>query len=350
MSSEKGQIRIYIKPKDVKKTNVSIKAIADFFTNIQNILYQVCEDTIESQYRQSGRYPDFVTDNCELVLKEMKIGSADALVALSQSQKRLPFPEIGPLNIGELAISKTDHLIDIAGTKDDINHEVAVIITNPDRRYSVLSSIYAIWPDTDSKYEYSLAVGKKKLQKMNSKRKPIIKAALDEEAPLTEKTVYGRLVEVNVTKKNSCQIETSEGRFDCKFNANLEDKIINNVRHFVSLSGILKDSRTILIENDNAIKQIREIPLYQITIDGKLQDLVNPIKLRMEYDKNTNRYLVENAQLDIFSIENTLLAAVEDVKIQINMLWKGYVEENPSKLTEGAMEYRELIKNLLEAK
>ena len=349
MPSEKSQIRIYIKHKDEKKTNVSIKVIADFFTNIQKILYQVCEDTIESQYRQAGRYPDFITDNCELVLKKMEIGSADALVALSQSQNMLPFPEMGNLNIGEVAITKTEQLIDIAETKSDINQEVAEIITNPDRRYSVLSSIYELWPDDDSKYEYSVAVGKGNLQKMNARRKPIIKAALDDETPLSEKIVYGRLVELNVTKKHSCQIESSEGKFDCKYTANLEETIIKNVRRFVSLSGTLKDSHTLIIENEDSIKPIQVIPLQQITINKKVLNLIKPLKLHVEYDKNENKYLVENEKLDIFSINENLTSAIEDLKIQINMLWNGYVEEDPSILTDSAIEFRDLIKNLLEA-
>src|SRR5271169_2797992 len=93
MQSDNRQIRIYIKSKDKTKKDIPISTLADFFQHLQIILYQVCDDIVENECRQSGRYPDIVRENCELVLKNMSLDSADAVVGLSQNQSMLPFPE-----------------------------------------------------------------------------------------------------------------------------------------------------------------------------------------------------------------------------------------------------------------
>lgn len=352
METESRKIRIYIKSKDKKKKDVAVTVLVNFLQQTQNILYRVCEEIVEKECHHSGRYLESIKEHCELVVKSIEFSSNDVVVGLSQTQKTLPFPEFPEfkLSLGEKAILKTKKIIDVIQSEDDIYSGLSSEVSDEGRKYHILSAINDMWPDADSRYDYEIGVGQNNLQKMNPITKSKIEEALGREPASCEKTVYGRLVELNVTKRHSCQIETTEGKFDCRYEANLEDIIIKNVRHFVSLSGTLKDSHTIRIEREDDIKPIREIPLQQITINGELLDLVTPIKLRVEYDKTESKYLIENEQFDIFSINDNLNAAIDDIKIQINMLWKGYVEEDPSILTEGAIKYRDLIKILLEAK
>ena len=112
-----------------------------------------------------------------------------------------------------------------------------------------------MWPDKDSKYEYKIAIGKPKFLEMSPKRKPKIREALEQEIIQSEKTISGRLVELNVTKKHSCQIETPEGKFFCKYRPDVEDIIKINTGNFVSVSGKMKDSRTIFLESEMGNKK-----------------------------------------------------------------------------------------------
>lgn len=347
MPSESRQIRIYIKPTDEHLKDVSITTLADFFQHIQTILYQVCDEVVENECRRTGRYPNFIKENCNLILKSVTLNSADIAVGLSQSQTALPFPDIDK-TIGEQAIVKTNDIFEIVREKENIFPDLSPVIANENRRYHILSEIDAIWPDELSKYNFQIGIGGRKLQKMSPKRKPVIRRALERETTQSERRVTGRLVELNVTKKHSCQIETPEGKIDCIYTSELEDIVKNNTGGFVSVSGRSKDSHTIFIESEFSIKRINNIPLKQVKIDDRLLDLKKEIDLNINYDRQTSRYLVNNDQLNIFSINVDLRSAVENIQEQIGMLWSGYVKEDISNLTESAIKFREMLKKMIE--
>ena len=97
-----------------------------------------------------------------------------------------------------------------------------------------------------------------------------------------------------------------------------------------------------------AIKKINTITIKQIKIDDSLLDLAKELPLTVDYDKLRSKYIVDNAQFNIFAINNEFDVAIEDIKEQIGMLWKGYVEEDISNLTDWSNP-RKKLKNLIEA-
>lgn len=65
MQTESRKIRIYIKAKDKRKKEISITILADFFQHLQNVLYQVCDEIEENEFRKTGRYPKALIEHCE---------------------------------------------------------------------------------------------------------------------------------------------------------------------------------------------------------------------------------------------------------------------------------------------
>jgi hypothetical protein len=348
MPSVTRQIRIYIKPKDEKKKFVSITTIADCFQHLQNILYQVCDEVIDNEFRKTGRYPKKVKEYCDLVLKNITISSADVAVGLSYTQIGLPL-EGFEKTFGEQAITITNNIIEIVRESDDIFPELEPIISDEDRRKRILSEIDKIWPDDSSNYDYSIAVGEKKLNPMHPQRKPKIREALETEITQIEKTVFGRLIVLNFTKKHTCQIETAEGRYDCKYSPDLVDIIKNNGGEIVSLSGKLTEFKTILIESASDLTRINIIPLNEIIVDEENIVLKRPIDLDIEYDKENDEYVVENENLNVFVINDDLKEAIESLKEQIGILWVEFVKEDPSNLTDSAIEFRKTLISILGA-
>lgn len=349
MQNESRQIRIYIKSKNEDIKDVPITLIASYFQNLQNILYQICEDINEDDCRHAGRYPGFIVENCELVLKKMTINSSDAIVGLSQTQTSLPFPDIGK-TLGERAILKTNDVFEIVRQRDNIYPDLSPVILDEGRRYNILSEVDEIWPDENSKYDVKIGIGKiddKNLRELNPKRKPKIKQALEQEITQSERTISGRLVELNVTKKHYCQIETPDGNIFCKYKPDIEDVVRSNTGNFVSISGMMADAHTILLESESAIKGIKTISIQQIKIDDKLIDLKSDVVLDVNYDKIESKYIVDSKSFNIFAINSVFNLAIEDIQEQMGMLWKGYVQEDVSNLTKSAIEFRKVLKKLI---
>jgi hypothetical protein len=342
-SNKKAQtkeIKVYLKSRD--KTQIPINLIASYFETIQNIMYLLGDQIEGNKYRIKGDYPQKIKDRCELIIKDVKLESFDATIQLSDYQCALPLDK-NTITFGERTISLADQVIKVIITTDDIFPQLLKIIPDPERATRCLKDWDSIWQDDKSKYSVDVSFGQDKIVKLDPKVKPKIREALDWEIIASEKILLGRLVELNVTKKHSCQIETSEGKFNCVYKSELEDVIRENTGKFVSVAGNLKDSRTLSIESEFAIKTIHSIPIKHIFIDNQIKDLKKEVVLSVEYNKTEDKYLLTNEQLNIFAINRQLNLAVEDIQEQIWMLRQGYVEEDISNLTDSAIKFRKML-------
>ncbi|MGD0534230.1 MAG: hypothetical protein ABR999_02150 [Methanoregula sp.] len=347
MPSESRQIKFYIKPKDEKAKYVSITSLADFFQHLQLLLYQVCQEVEEREYKKTGRYPKAVIEHCDLVLKEITIASAGGAVELGDSQMGLPIPGGFEKTYGEQAIALTNDIFTVVREKDHIFPDLSPYVPDENRRKRVLSEVDKMWPEENSKYICEIATGSKHLKPMHPSRKPKIKQALETEIAPQDKIVYGRLIVVNYTKKHTCQIETSEGRYDCKYSPELVDLIKSNGNELVSITGKLTESKTILIKSESDLGRINKIPLDEIVIEETPKALKTSIDLSINFDKEDDTYTVENGDLNVFAISDDLKAAVESLKEQIGTIWVTFVKENPTNLTDSAITFRQFLIDLI---
>jgi hypothetical protein len=348
MQKETRQIRIYIKPKDKKRKDVSITTLADFFQHIQNVLYQVCDEIEENEFRKTGRYPKAIVEHCDLVLKNVTLASADVAVALSNTQMGLPLKGFEK-TFGEQAISITNEILEVVRENDNIFPDLSPFIADENRRKRILSELDKIWPEENSKYDYQIAVGHQKLHEMRPERKPKIKEALETAITPQDKTIYGRLIVVNYTKKHTCQIETGEGKFDCKYSPILVDLIKTHGNEFVAIAGKLTESKTILIESESNLTKVDAMPLEEISINENSIILKTPIKLTVDFDKENEQYTVENEELNVFAINDDLKEAVESIKEQIGTIWVEFVKEDPDNLTDSAIAFRDTLIDIIGA-
>jgi hypothetical protein len=334
------EIKVYIKSSD--KTQIPINLIASYFETIQNIMYLLADQIEGNKYRIKGDYPQKIKERCELVIKDVKLESFDATVQLSDFQSALPLDQ-DTTTFGERTISLADQVVKVIITTDDIFPQLLKIIPDPERATRCLKDWDSIWQDDKSKYSVEVSFGQDKIIKLDPKVKPKIRDALDREIIASEKILVGRLVELNVTKKHSCQIETPEGKFNCIYKPDLEDVIKEKTGKFVSVVGNLKDSRTFTIESESSIKTIHSIPIKHIFIDNQIKDLKKEIVVSIDYNKIQDKYVLGNEKLNIFAINRQLNLAVDDIQEQIWMLWQGYVEEDILNLTDSAIKFRKML-------
>jgi len=76
-------------------------------------------------------------------------------------------------------------------------------------------------------------------------------------------------------------------------------------------------------------------------------ELKKEVSLDIDYDREKDKYTLENDQLNIFAVDNNLDQAIESIEEQIGMLWKEFVKEDITNLTESAIDFRKMLLNML---
>ncbi len=116
MPGDDKVIRVKIDRKSTKSKNIPVTVIADLLNSVQNLLCNIVDDIEGNPPRRGGDFPDTVKERCELVVKAAKIGSFEAVLAISDTQSSLP----GSQTKGELAIKKANNIVEAVFNEDKI--------------------------------------------------------------------------------------------------------------------------------------------------------------------------------------------------------------------------------------
>lgn len=347
MLSENRRINIYIKSKDERRKDVAIVTIADFFQHLQNILYLVGDEVVDNEYRERGKFPANVKENCSLVLKNISLGSIEAEVELSSPQVGLPLEDsLG--TFGEQAISMAAETFKIIREDDNIYEDLSEIIKNESRKRKILGEYHDMWPKFDSKYLFNIGFGGTELNLMDSQRRPKIVEALTTEPEPEEQAIVGRLFGFWLDKKREIKIDTPIGKFLCKYPPELQSDIIQKAGKMVSISGKILQQNKISINSEFSINTIDHLPFRQITINNKAYTLKEPIMLDVDYDINHDKYIISHDDIKLLVVSSKLSDAFEEIDEQLNILWDEFVKEDERNLTSAAIEYRNKLINYLE--
>jgi predicted RNase H-like HicB family nuclease len=95
-------------------------------------------------------------------------------------------------------------------------------------------------------------------------------------------------------------------------------------------------------------KEIKKISLYKFYVNGEEMRFKNPIAVDVIQDKDYLIFSVEEGDLMIHIVANTIDEGLEDIKEILEIEWKDYVLEELGSLTDGAKEYGKYLKSLVE--
>jgi len=344
MSGEDKVIRIKIDSKKGKSKNIPVTVIAELLNNTQNLLCNIVDDIEGNPPRKGGDFPYTVKERCELVVKMAKIGSFDAVLAVSDTQSSLP----GSQTKGELAIIKANNIIEVIFNEDKILPKIKLEINNEKRIEKILDDIYQMCPDPESEYNIAMGFGGNKIQNLNPERKQKIKSALYRQPTKFEKVIIGRLMELRVDRKRQFQVDTDEGIITCQYTPDIENEIIKSLRNIVKVQGTLvpdKKGKFILQINDNkSIEPLSMYPLKEVKLKDKIRELKIPLQLDVNY--YDEEYIVINKDIGLRVISKTMKEALEGISEQIDSLWSTYVEADTSMMNASAKELRKKLISL----
>lgn len=315
--------------------------VAEKFQSLQNLLYVVGDFLEGNKYRTGGDFPNSVKERFTLVVRELKIGSVGATLAIADAQQGL-FPQMP--TFGEKAIELTNEIVHIAQSDDDISEKIAEKIPDEQRAYRLIQEIDHLWPDNRSPFSVRLGLGQTRSFQLKPSRKPAIQRALHKVPEAAEKTIVGRLIQIRVDKRHECRIDTPEGEYTCKYTPELEKTIKNYIGNVVSIIGQMKENNKIEISSEKAIEQIPHIPLQEINFKNSRVFLSEPIILDVQYEMD--EYILSNDQFHLIATASSLKLGIKEIEEELAALWNEYVEVDPGTLTRDAIELRLKLKSL----
>ncbi len=344
MEENTTKIEVYIAPKNKSQSEVSISIIADYLQSLQTIMY-IAGDFVEgNKYRTGGNFPNSVKMRCDLVIINLNYSSFSATIGLADTQIPLPFPDLPDQGtIGERALKITQEIIEISSDKDDIASNVFNIMPDEFRVHRCLQILDSIWPDEKSRFLLNIVFNEHKI-KFDPLRKPIIQQAIKKQPEKYLGKIVGRLIDVRVDRKRKCIIDTPDGEVTCKFGSEMQDIISSNLTKLVAITGMIeqeKNKLSIEFSEQKALEIIDFLQLSEVDFgEGNIKKLVHPLKIKAEYEDESDSYIIENEELNLLAVASNLKDGMEEINNELKTLYNEYVNEELTNLTEDAIKLR----------
>jgi hypothetical protein len=335
MRPAKKKIELLIKSTKDPDTPIPALLVAEKIESLQNLLYVVGDFLEGNRYRTAGDFPHSVKERFTLVVRDLKIGSVGATLAISDSQQGL-LPHMP--TFGEKAIDLAGELVHIAQSDDDISEKIAEKIPHEQRAYRLIQEMDHLWPDPRSPFSIQIGLGQPRSIQLDPSRKLAIQQSLRKVPEITEKIITGRLIQIRVDKKHECRIDTPEGEYSCKYTPELETSMKNYVGNFVSITGPMNENNKIEISSEKDIEQIPHLPLQQINFKNRQILLNESILLDVQYE--ADEYMLSNNSFNLLATSSSLKQGIQVIEEELEDLWNEYVEVDPDTLTQDAIEFR----------
>jgi hypothetical protein len=350
MKENTEKIKVKIAPKSKSESAVSISIIADYLNTLQTIMY-ISGDYLEgNKYRTGGNFPNSVKKRCDLVVNDLNYGSFEATIGLSDSQTSLPFPDFPEQGtIGKRALKMTEEIIKISADQDEIVSNIFKILPDEFRVHKCLQALDSIWPDEKSEFTLDVGFNEHKI-KLNPVRKPIIQQAIKKQPEKYQGKVTGRLIDIRVDRKRRCIIDTPDGEVSCKYEQDMQDAIFHNLTKLVTISGMIEQEKnkcSIEITDKAALQPTDSLSLSEVDFgEGNINKLTHSLEILVEYEDESESYIISNEEFKLLAIAPNLKEGMEEINEELIVMYKEYVNEDISNLTESAIQLRKQLLKL----
>jgi hypothetical protein len=340
-ATEKKRIKIEIKTKDRKR--VPVVLVVNVLQRIQNIIYSVGDHVKGNPYRPRGDYPKDIKEDCSLVFSDVKLGSITADLQISEVRTAIP----GLPTYGELALDKTNKIIETISTLREPKQQLLGIINDEKRLNRIITDFNNIWPNEESNYDIYLTYSYKKHQ-FYPDRKPIIESLLYYPEEEYEIVVQGRLIEYSVDQKRKFEVDTPFGKKRGKYTVDIEDYVNDHMGEFVRARGMMsiENNKEIFeIKNENALERMSTFPIKDFFVKNKLLTFKQPINVEVEY--SNEQYIFSEDNLKLLVVAKNVKEGFEGIKEELSHIWTNYVLAKERELSSDAIRFKKHLLSLV---
>ena len=342
MANNKKRLEVNISSFKGKSHDVSISLVANSLNALQNIMYIAGDYSYGNKYRSGGGFPKKIKTACNLVFKDLKFGSFEGTIALSDSQSGF-----GGGTVGEQAFDLTRQTISVINNNSDISESLFKTIPDEFRVQRILEELDTVWPDEKSDYSIEMTFGNDSKFRLNPEKKHPILEAKRRKPKIYSGVVYGRLNELGVESKNKCVFDTAIGKITANYKPELEGGIVGILKKNVRIKGLIEKKRSgfsINIESMDNISIVDTIPFTEVTLaDGDDRLLSLPVELSVEWNDEDQSFILFNGEFGLLAESSSINEGMDEINENLCFLYENYVLEEDNKLTLDAIELKQKL-------
>lgn len=325
---------------EIKGENSSdVEIIGRVLQSFQKTIYNIAQSDNLTIPKKGSNLSKELKKKYSLKIEEVRSGSFHAKMLMEETE-------------ADKVISKTDMLINAIQKEDEPSIEE--LLKNPQLRNQTLGSFIRMWSTRTAMT--SIKTNGSSVSLDPAKRKFIKRYIYASKyRKFEDKFFVGRLIGLEIENTKRFRIDSTEGIYFVETPESSEEEFITKIKehigHIVRIEGRFAIGVTKLKLDNIATLNIQgDYSATEMIFARKGKELIklkHPVKFEINYDKEKEKFVVENDDLGIFSIESNLHIAYSSVLEQFNELLIQYAYESDSKLTKDAQEFKNKLKKFI---
>jgi hypothetical protein len=279
-----------------------------------------------------------------LVFEEIRQGSFQASIVLSDIQKTLP----GQSSLGEESLQKFFGLIENIDSEKEVEAKISSDIPEPLHRARIIEDFTKLWPSEYDNYDVNIKY-KTKEHYLKPSKKLLLEGLLSHYTEQQTTEIKGVLATYSVIPNKIIKIVGPDGNVQCSFTEEEKEITKKFIEKPVRARGeAIFDAggRVKELINISHLEPFTDISIKRIFSDHEDLPLKEPITVTIDY--NDNHWIMEYEDLGILATSQDYNECLNEFHKEFFFLWKEYALATDSELTPGAQNLKKRIKNVIE--
>jgi hypothetical protein len=343
--SPMSQFEINLNIKKKKEEGLlGISEIAIILKGLQDAIYDIAESALSQKkgFRIAGKRDALIEKRTKLTFKSVSTGSFHSTV-------------VGEPIEAIHGKTMVDEAIDIFGTisyslneSEKAEIEIKNLIPDPLYRARIVSDIDSFWPGFENRYDIDLDTQNFKHKSLKPERRSLIRSLAVLEKKQIKQTTIGVISGGHFIKKRMFEIEGPDGKIKCEYKKDLDNQVINFLRHPVMVEGLLTTTagKPRVFPEVFSIKPLKKITLSRIITEKEELKLKESINVDISF--KDDMWFFEYPKLNIIAYGDTYNETIKMFQEDFIELYEHYALGDSSKMKGKAIEIRKFLLNNIE--
>jgi len=337
------QVIIRLKSGTEGPLQIPVGRLADIIQAAQDALFNLGDFLGGYPYRSRGAPPAEVKTQCELIVRELSMGSLQAVMELGDAQTRLDG------GLGEGSIATLNEIMDRLGEEGPGPGALEDVLPDERVRRRLMRSISAMFPRPVESFYVETGSDVRSLRRLTARRRQDLDDYLRIPPRPTDIELRGCVIEVRILDPRHLKVfDLERSTVKCLFPKELEDAVVELLGQPVVLRGMGRtDASGEIVQVDlvHSIEPLESLSIEEVRWDASTLRLRTPLTVQPMLEDGT--WVLENKETGIVAAASSLEECLRDFQEEFFFLWEQYSKADDAELTGDARELKRMIRGLV---
>lgn len=324
---------------------VPVGVVADRLWVVQAAMYHLGDYLTGSDFRVRGGSTKAVRKKCELVIRQVQLGSFSSVLELPTGG----FMAEGEVGLGPAALEKLSELVTAVEAATPIEEAVERAISEPRHRSRVVRDLVNLWPSEREGVTVSLGFSGGEQTSLSSRGRLVLEAIASREREAEESSVKGILGTAHVNPgAQYIRIVGPDGTVRCQVGDELQADVARFLGRPVIAYGEAEFDNAGNIRELNNVDRIDPfagLSLQRIFSGDDELVLREPVSIAIDFQEQ--RWVAENRELGVFASNSDYEECLREFQEEVFFAWRQYGAADDAELTPGARELKHALRVLV---